>query len=234
MPPVDQRSTPRLSIILIMLDEAASIRARLEALQPLRDQGAELIVVDGGSEDDSAHMAEPLADQLLVTSAGRAHQLNQGAAQARAGLLMFLHADTTLPGNAPQLVEQALSRHHWGRFDVHIEGHSPWLAVIARMINLRSRLSGIATGDQAMFMRHDCWKQVGGFPEQPLMEDIEMSRRLKRLSAPICLKARVTTDGRRWEHEGVFATIWLMWRLRWRYWRGISPAQLAREYRNVR
>lgn len=234
MPPVDSPSTPRLSIILIMLNEADSIRPRLAALQPLRDQGVELIVVDGGSQDNSVQQARPLADQLLVTAAGRAHQMNQGAAQARATRLMFLHADTTPPNNAPILVEQALSRHLWGRFDVRIEGCSAWLPVIAWMMNLRSRLSGIATGDQAMFMRRDCWQRVGGFPQQPLMEDIEMSRRLKRLAAPACLKDRAITDGRRWERHGVFTTIWLMWRLRWRYWRGISPTQLAREYHNVR
>ncbi|ALM53500.1 TIGR04283 family arsenosugar biosynthesis glycosyltransferase [Halomonas huangheensis] len=238
MPPVETPpappTAPCLSIIVIMLNEASSIHARLAALAPLRDQGCELIVVDGGSRDDSVEQALPLADQLLVTSAGRAHQLNVGAMQANADYLLFLHADTQLPDDALIAIERGLSRHGWGRFDVRIDGCSRWLSLIGMMINLRSRLTGIATGDQAIFMTHDWWKEVGGFPEQPLMEDIEISRCLKRLGAPACLSVQVVTDGRRWEQHGVFTTIWLMWRLRWRYWRGTDPAQLAREYRDVR
>lgn len=234
MPPVEPPTAPCLSIIVIMLNEASSIHARLAALAPLREQGCELIVVDGGSRDDSVEQAQSLADQLLVTSAGRAHQLNVGASQASSEYLLFLHADTELPNGALAAIKHGLARRGWGRFDVRIEGRSPWLSLIGMMINLRSRLTGIATGDQAIFMKHDWWQEVGGFPEQPLMEDIEISRRLKCIGAPACLDVHVVTDGRRWERQGVFKTIWLMWRLRWRYWRGVDPAQLAREYQDVR
>jgi rSAM/selenodomain-associated transferase 2 len=161
--------------------------------------------------------------------------MNAGAARARASVLLFLHADTRLPPLADVLVLQAVQRSDkgacWGRFDVRIEGR-PWmLRVVAVLMNLRSRASGIATGDQAIFITRGAFERVGGFPEQALMEDIEISRRLKRLGRPACLRARVCTSGRRWEQRGVWRTIVLMWRLRWRYWRGESPARLAEAYR---
>jgi rSAM/selenodomain-associated transferase 2 len=163
---------------------------------------------------------------------GRALQMNAGAARARADALLFLHADTRLPPMGDELVLQALAGGAcWGRFDVRIEGR-PWmLRVVAALMNLRSRASGIATGDQAIFVTREAFERVGGFPVQPLMEDIEISRRLKRLGRPACLGARVCTSGRRWEQRGVWRTILLMWRLRWRYWRGESAAQLAQAYR---
>ncbi len=158
--------------------------------------------------------------------------MNAGAAAARSDVLLFLHADTRLPPLADVQVLQALATGAcWGRFDVRIEGRPRMLRVVSTLMNLRSRWSGIATGDQAIFVTRSALDRVGGFPVQPLMEDIEISRRLKRLSAPACLRARVHTSGRRWEQHGVWRTIVLMWRLRWRYWRGESPARLAEAYR---
>jgi rSAM/selenodomain-associated transferase 2 len=224
--------TPALSIIVPMLDEAPGITAALSALAPLRQRGAEVIAVDGGSTDGTLELARPHADTALSAPRGRARQMNAGAAAARGDTMLFLHADTRLPEAADRLIAQALSRGaHWGRFDVRIEGRPAMLRTIAAMMNLRSRITGIATGDQAMFVRRSAFERIGGFPDQPLMEDIELSRRLGALGSPACLRARVTTSGRRWEARGVWPTIFLMWRLRWRYWRGASPHELAQAYR---
>lgn len=223
---------PALSILMPALNEAAGIEATLIALQPLRARGVEIILADGGSTDGTAQRAAPWVDAVTTSCCGRAVQMNTGAARARADALLFLHADTRLPPLADVRVLQALAGSAvWGRFDVDIEGR-PWmLQVVAALMNLRSRLSGIATGDQAIFVSRAAFEHVGGFPVQPLMEDIEISRRLKRLSRPACLRQRVCTSGRRWEQRGVWQTIVLMWRLRWRYWRGESAAQLAEAYR---
>jgi rSAM/selenodomain-associated transferase 2 len=224
--------TPWLSIVMPVLDEAAGIEATLAALAPLRARGAEVIVVDGGSADDTVRRAAPLADRVLAGPRGRARQMNAGAALARADLLLFLHADTVLPAVADAHVRAALQQGAtWGRFDVRIDGRHPMLRVVAALMNTRSRLTGIATGDQAIFVRRDVFHRLGGFPEQPLMEDVELSSRLRRIAAPHCIAARVVTSGRRWETRGVWRTIFLMWRLRWRYWRGEPAAQLARAYR---
>jgi rSAM/selenodomain-associated transferase 2 len=226
---------PALSIVMPALNEAAGIEATLAALQPFRARGVEIVLADGGSSDTTAVQAQSWVDAVVDAPRGRALQMNAGAAQARADVLLFLHADTRLPPLADVLVLQAVNGPgggaRWGRFDVRIEGR-PWmLRVVAGLMNLRSRLSGIATGDQAIFVTRQAFERVGGFPIQPLMEDIEISRRLKRLGQPACLSARVCTSGRRWEQRGVWRTIVLMWRLRWRYWRGESPARLAEAYR---
>lgn len=223
--------TPRLAIVMPVLDEAASIAATLQALAPLRARGVELVVADGGSRDASAAIARPLADRVIAAPRGRARQMNAGAAATDAPRLLFLHADTRLPERADMLVADALAQRAWGRFDVRIEGGSAWFPLIAALMNRRSRWTGIATGDQAMFMTRAAFDSAGGFPDQPLMEDIELSRRLKRLGPPACLRARVATSGRRWEQRGVWRTIWLMWRLRYAYWRGADPARLAALYR---
>ncbi|MEA2118666.1 TIGR04283 family arsenosugar biosynthesis glycosyltransferase [Halovibrio sp. HP20-50] len=229
---------PRLSIVIPMLNEAAGIKAVLEALQPLRVQRlpprAEVIVVDGGSSDHSVCLALPLADQVLSSQPGRALQMNLGARRASTPALLFLHADTQLPDDAIEQITQALTRHAWGRFAIKLSGRSSWLPVVSWMMNQRSRLTGIATGDQGIFMRASAFKAVGGFPEQPLMEDVEISRRLKKLSSPACLRTKVISSGRRWDEFGAGKTIRLMWRLRYRYWRGVSATQLAKEYRNAR
>lgn len=223
---------PRLSVVVPVLDEAVGIVATLQALGPLRAWGAELIVVDGGSRDGTPARAAPLADLMVEAPRGRARQMNAGAARARGTRLLFLHADTVLPEGAGALVERALQTgREWGRFDVRIAGRSRWLPVVATMMNLRSRASGIATGDQALFMTRQAFDAVGGFPDQPLMEDVEICRRLGRLSPPACLRARVTTSGRRWDQRGAWRTIVLMWQLRWAYWRGTPPELLARRYR---
>lgn len=222
-----------LSVIIPVLNEAPHIKATLRALLPLRDGGAELIVVDGGSTDDTVRVAAPLADRLVRAERGRANQMNAGAATSRGEILLFLHADTLLPAMAGDLVRNglAMSGCVWGRFDVRIAGRPAMLKLIALLMNLRSRLTGIATGDQAIFVKREEFFAVGGFPVQPLMEDIELSRRLKRRSAPLCLHARVTTSGRRWEKHGVCRTIVLMWSLRLRYWLGTPAERLAKAYR---
>ena len=222
---------PALSIILPTLNEASGIVAQLQHLAPAREAGLEVIVADGGSTDGTPDLAEPLCDQLVDAPRGRAAQMNAGAACARAPRLLFLHADTRLPEDAISQLQAALDGgHHWGRFDVRIRGTHPMLAVVATMMNLRSRLTGIATGDQALFMTREAFAAAGGFPDQPLMEDIALSARLGRTSRPACLRTRVTTDGRRWEKHGVFRTIVLMWRLRAAYALGADPAQLALRY----
>jgi len=225
-----------LSIVIPVLNEAAAIQHTLRLLRTQRlRHGAsiEVIVVDGGSMDDTVALAMPLADKVLHAAAGRATQMNAGAAAASAEVLLFLHADTILPEQGAALVMDGLraGRHAWGRFDVRIAGKPAMLRVVAACMNLRSRLSGIATGDQAIFVRREDFCAVGGFPEQPLMEDIELSARLKLRSRPLCLKEKVTTSGRRWESRGVWRTIFLMWSLRLRYWMGTDTASLARAYR---
>jgi rSAM/selenodomain-associated transferase 2 len=211
--------------VVPVLNEAAGIRAALEALAPLR---SELIVVDGGSDDGTPDLARPLCDCLLVAPRGRASQMNAGARQASGDVLLFLHADTCCPPDASDAIARAVKSHLWGRFDVEIEGKHPLLKVIAWSMNLRSRLSGIATGDQAIFVRRDVFP---GFEEIPLMEDIAFSRAMKRRGRPACLRSRVRTSGRRWESRGVLRTVLLMWRLRLAYALGADPARLAEKYR---
>jgi len=223
----------RISIIMPVLNEAGSLPATLRSAQALRAQGAELIVVDGGSDDETLPLCHGLADQVLQSPRGRARQMNTGACAASGEILLFVHADTTLPANALARVAEHLSsrRHAWGRFDVDIAGRAALLPVIARLMNLRSRWTGIATGDQAIFVRRDVFEAIGGYPDQPLMEDIELSRRLLRRSRPACVAARATTSGRRWEQRGVWTTIALMWRLRLLYWLGVPAERLASAYR---
>jgi len=224
--------SPRLSIVIPALDEAAGIGATLAALAPLRAAGHELIVVDGGSRDGTPVAAQPLADRVLVAARGRAVQMNAGAGAASGDVLVFLHADTRLPAGADRAVLDGLaaSGTSWGRFDVRIEGRSPLLALVAWLMNRRSRLTGIATGDQAMFVTRAAFAAVGGFPALALMEDIALSKRLKRVSPPLCLRTRIVTSGRRWESRGVVRTIVLMWWLRLRYFLGASPEHLRRIY----
>ncbi len=222
-----------ISVIVPALDEAGEIEATLRALQPLRARGHEVIVVDGGSTDGTMEIARPLADRVISSSPGRARQQNAGAAAASGDVLLFVHADTRLPENADAVVLGAMERRGrgWGRFDVRLTGRHPMLRVVERMIGERSRLSGIATGDQALFARREWFGRAGGFPEIPLMEDVALSRALLALGRPVCLRETVLTSSRRWEERGVFRTIALMWRLRWAYWRGADPADLAERYR---
>jgi rSAM/selenodomain-associated transferase 2/rSAM/selenodomain-associated transferase 1 len=221
----------KIAIVVPVLNEAATLAARLQALAPLRARGAEVLVVDGGSSDGTATVAQPLADRLLQAPRGRASQLNAGAAATRADVLVFLHADTQLPANADHLIKQALaSGHRWGRFEVHIEGRHPLLPLVAWFMNHRSRLTGIATGDQAVFVQRRLFDSVGGFAALPLMEDIELSRRLKAIEAPACLRERVITSGRRWDQHGFWRTVLLMWRLRAAHALGADVHTLALRY----
>jgi len=221
-----------LSIIIPVLNEAPNIVTALGALSTCRARGVEIIVVDGGSTDGTVALAQPLADFVITSARGRATQMNAGAGVARGDVLLFLHADTHLPDDADQQVLNSLgqSGRAWGRFDVTIDGTHPLLRVIAGAMNLRSRLTGIATGDQAMFTTRKAFDAVGGFPQIALMEDIMLARNLKRVSPPLCLRARVTTSGRRWERRGVVRTMVMMWRLRLAYFFGADPSDLARRY----
>jgi rSAM/selenodomain-associated transferase 2 len=223
----------RISIIVPALNEAAGIRGTLAPLQPLRSRGHEVVVVDGGSTDGTMDRARPLADRVIASPRGRARQQNAGAAAAAGGILLFLHADTLLPEGADARVVDGLraAGRGWGRFDVRLSGAHPMLRVVERMIGVRSRMSGIATGDQAIFVRRDWFHRAGGFPDLPLMEDVALSRRLRGMGPPLCLRDRVVTSSRRWEERGVWRTIVLMWRLRLEYALGADPARLAERYR---
>lgn len=224
-----------LSIVVPTFDEADGIVAGLRALAPLRSAGHEVIVVDGGSQDRTEALARPYADLVLRCEKCRAVQQNVGAAAARHHCLLFLHADTVLPADAVRSIHSALyAGKCWGRFDVEIEGAHPLLKVVSSLMNLRSRATGVATGDQAIFATREAFFAVGGFPEIPLMEDVALSKQLRRRSAPASLAERVRTSGRRWESDGVLRTILLMWKLRLLYFVGCSPHVLAKQYRDAR
>ena len=227
------KDAPYLSIIMPVLNEAATVENSLRQIAPLHAQGVEVIVVDGGSTDETVLLARPFTDLLLQSGRGRARQMNAGAAAASGQVMFFLHADTLLPEGAIAALIRGLeqTQRAWGRFDVRIDGQSPLFGIIGSMMNWRSRLTGIATGDQAIFVKRGDFEAIGGFPDQDLMEDIELSRRLKRRSPPLCLREQVVTSGRRWEKHGVWRTILLMWRLRFLYWLGTPVRQLAEKYR---
>lgn len=229
----------RLAIVMPVLNEEPVLVATLARLAPLRARGTRVIVVDGGSSDRSATIAAPHCDHVLVGPRGRAAQMNAGAAVAlgdpAVDTLLFLHADTRLPDDADRAIARACEMPlAWGRFDVEIEGHTPLLRVIGLLMNLRSRLTGICTGDQAMFATRALFERIGGFEPLPLMEDIAFSRRARRISKPHALRARVITSGRRWERHGVMRTVLRMWWLRLAYFFGADPAQLAATYRDAR
>jgi rSAM/selenodomain-associated transferase 2 len=221
-----------LSIVVPVLDEAAGIAACLQTLAVYRERGVEVVVVDGGSRDGTLERARPHTDLTIAAPRGRGIQMNAGARAARGDVLLFLHADTTLPAAADRLIQEGLaaSGRPWGRFDVRIEGRHPLLAIIAVMMNLRSRLTGIATGDQAIFVTRDAFEEIHGYPDIALMEDIALSSRLKRLSPPLCLHTPAVTSGRRWETHGVVRTTLLIWQLRLAYFFGADPTTLARRY----
>ena len=224
-------SGSKLSIIMPVLNEAANIDAAVTTLAPYRERGVEVIVVDGGSRDGTPALVRPFADQVCLAARGRAVQMNAGRAVARGEVLLFLHADTRLPENADALIIDGLARSGrvWGRFDVRFD-RGGLLRLVAITMNLRSRLTGIATGDQALFVARSAFDAVGGFPPIPLMEDVWLCMHLKRIGRPLCLRARVTTSARRWQAHGTLRTILLMWRLRLAYFFGADPAKLARQY----
>lgn len=220
-----------LSIVMPVLNEAAGIETALKALQRLRARGVEIVVADGASYDDTADIARGYADRVVSAPRGRALQMNAGAAAAAGDVLLFLHADTQLPADADRQVMEGLARsgRSWGRFDVRFDSGG-LLRLVAGAMNLRSRATGIATGDQVIFMTRVAFDKAGGFPPIALMEDIAFSVKLKRLGRPLCLKARVTTSGRRWRERGTLRTVLLMWRLRLAFFLGADPAKLARVY----
>ena len=223
----------KFSIIIPTLNEEKTIEDCLSALQPLRDD-CEIIIVDGDSTDNTRIVAAPLADKVITSALGRAKQMNNGARQATGDVLIFLHADTCLPENALPLIQQEISSARlWGRFDIQLSGNHVMLKVIAQMMNWRSRLTGIATGDQVIFVTRLAFEKAGQYPEINLMEDIALCKALKKISPPICLKAKVISSGRRWELNGIYKTILLMWSLRLRYFFGADPQTLAFLYKRT-
>ena len=222
----------KISIIIPVLNEAALIVQTLSALQPLRAAGHELIVVDGGSSDDTIALSEPLADQIIRSPRGRSRQMNAGAKIARGEILLFLHSDSLLPKGADQWIicEMEKRGKNWGRFDVRLSGRHFLFRIVELLMNLRSRITCIATGDQAIFVKKKLFETVGGFPDIDLMEDITMSKFLKKYGPPLCLWQKVATSSRRWQRKGIFRTILLMWFLRLIYFYKADPSQLARFY----
>ena len=225
-----------IAIVIPCLNEAQLIADTLHSLQSLRVCGHAVIVADGGSSDATCALAVPLADAVIDAPRGRARQMNAGAAATAAQAYLFLHADTRLPDGAAAAIIAALAggRHAWGRFDIRIAGASRWLPVVSALMNVRSRLTGIATGDQAMFVTREAFAVAGGFPDWPLMEDIGLSRALKKQSRPAALRLRVTTAGRRWDTQGPLRTIAFMWWLRFLFFLGAKPERLAHQYSPIR
>lgn len=224
--------SPRISVIIPALNESAHVLATLDRLQALRRRGHEVIVVDGGSSDTTVSLAMTAADRVICSGRGRARQMNAGAEIAGGDNFWFLHADTQVPQDADRLINAALGSgiHGWGRFDVRLDDDGRLLRCVALLMNLRSRLTGIATGDQGLFMTRAAFDRIGGFEDIPLMEDIAASRALGRLSRPVALRAHLQTSARRWRRHGVCTTILTMWSLRLGYFLGVPAHRLARFY----
>jgi len=222
----------KISIIIPVLNEASLITQTLNILQPFRRNCHEVIVVDGGSKDKSIQIATPFADKVIKAPRGRSRQMNRGAEFSTGDIFLFLHADTFLPAHADHLIIDGISRtgRLWGRFDVRLCGKNPLLRVVELFMNLRSRLSHIATGDQAIFIKRELFESIGGFPEIDIMEDIALCKILKRYGAPLFINQPVVTSSRRWEEKGLIRTILLMWFLRTAYFLNANPKQLVRFY----
>ena len=236
-----------VSIIIPVLNEANNLPLLFDNINRLNPNPQQVILVDGGSNDDSIGIIQSFINelkpdndrkidwQMTESKAGRALQMNTGAALATGDVLLFLHADTQLPLHAIDSVSEAMKRAEWGRFDVQIASRQPTLRLVSQMINWRSRLSGIATGDQAIFISQSLFKQIGGYPNQALMEDVELckqlkGKQLKGMAKPACLKSKVITSARRWQQHGTWRTIILMWHLRFDYWRGVSADNIKARY----
>ena len=229
----------RLAVVVPVFNEASAIESTLARLSRLRARGVRVIVVDGGSTDATTTLAKRHADQVMQSDRGRAQQMNAGARvaiESGAEVLLFVHADSELPHSADRLIDTALhtSGRAWGRFDVRIDGAAPMLTIVSAMMNWRSRLTGICTGDQAIFVRRSAFEQLSGFAPIALMEDIEFSKRAKHISPPVAISTRVVTSGRRWQRHGIWRTIVLMWRFRLAYFLGANPQRLAQRYRDAR
>ena len=222
----------KVSIIIPALNEAEHIAGTLMPLASYRSQGHEVIVIDGGSSDDTVSISEQYADRVLYSVAGRAMQMNRGIDEASGDALLFLHADTRLPADAvTKLIHAVEDGYFWGRFNVRLSGKHFMFRIIERMMNLRSCITGVATGDQAIFVSHESIQIVGDYPRLPLMEDIVFSKRLLKLGRPACIRQQVVTSSRRWEDKGILRTMLLMWRLRLLFFLGVSADRLARQYR---
>ena len=220
-----------ISIIIPVLNEEKSVKALLQQLQIYRQQGHEVIVVDGGSDDETVSISKPIADKVITSDSGRARQMNKGVAESTNEVLWFLHADTSIPENVIETIKKSLNKYDWGRFNIELSGPQFIFRIIEKMINIRSCLSGVATGDQGIFVNRKIFDSVGGYSEFPLMEDVALSKKLKTISQPACIKETLTTSSRRWEKSGIIKTILLMWYLRFLYWIGVTPDKLAKLYR---
>ncbi len=231
MLPTDGMPLTTLSVVIPALDEAGRLLPPLRSLSPLRERGAEVVLADGGSIDGTPELAAPFVDRVVHCRAGRATQMNAGVACSVGEVMWFLHADTRAPEDADLLMLNALSNGaDWGWFDIRLSGGAMEFRIIERLMNLRARLSKVATGDQGLFVRRSVFRAVGGFPEIPLMEDVAMSKRLRRRWRSRAVAEPLTTSSRRWESEGVVSTISMMWLLRLKYFLGVKPEQLARIY----
>ena len=221
-----------ISVVLPVRNEARLIREQLQRLQCYRAKGHEVIVIDGGSVDATVEQTKGLVDRCEVSAAGRSNQMNHGASQAKGDILLFLHADTELPINADECISNALSGQdsRWGWFDVTLSKPRLTYQVVALMMNLRARLTSVSTGDQALFVERELFQEVGGFAPLALMEDIAISKVLRRRGSPARPAGLVTTSSRRWEENGLISTVLLMWRLRFLYFMGVKPQTLAEMY----
>jgi rSAM/selenodomain-associated transferase 2 len=223
--------TVLVSIIIPTLNESASIQKNLERLQSLRMHGFECIIADGGSTDGTQLLAQPLVDKLIQSPKGRSRQMNAAAACAKGRWLLFLHADTELPDDIPVWKEFIDNTELcWGYFRIQLSGHSMMLRIIEKAVNYRSFLTKVATGDQCLFVRKKVFESIGSFPDIPLMEDVAISKCLRSLGKPVLWRSQVTTSSRRWEENGIFNTILLIWFLRFAYFVGVSPQRLHRFY----
>lgn len=223
----------KISVIVPALNEARVIGKTLDGLQLLRRRGHQVVLADGGSVDGTAELARPRVDRVVVSAPGRATQMNAGASCGDGDILWFLHADSQIPGNADALIIAALEsspERGWGRFDVRLSAGGWKFKTIARLMNLRSRVSGVATGDQGIFICRKLFEEIGGFADIPLMEDVEISKRLRSHGWPVCVKKQLCTSSRRWEQQGVARTVLLMWRLRLAFFLGVPARRLTRLY----
>ena len=220
-----------ISIIIPVLNEEDSIKELLLQLQPYRKQGHEVIVADGGSDDKTISISTTLADKVIQSQPGRALQMNKGADNSGNEILWFLHADTIIPENAIEEIQNALNKSDWGRFNIKLSGSHILFRIVETMMNIRSCVFAIATGDQGIFVKRTIFKQVNEYSNIPLMEDVELCKKLKKVSKPVCLKETLITSSRRWEKNGISTTILLMWKLRFLYWLGVSPEYLAKQYK---
>jgi len=221
-----------ISILVPSFNEAAVLPEQLPMFEALAEH-AEVIFCDGGSSDGSWEMLQATGFHCVQSAAGRALQMNTAAKYATGDVLLFVHIDTHLGAEHLRAMQHGMHDKSvvGGRFDVRLSGEHPMFRVIESMINLRSRWSKISTGDQCQFVQRDVFEKIGGFPHQALMEDVEFSKRLKSMGKITCLREVVETSSRRWEKNGIFKTIGLMWKLRFLYWRGVSAERLAKMYR---